>query len=289
MFRLPWRAGERYPSFVERVENGAVQPDSEYAEYLEFAGELSAASGEVILKHYEDPRRTLEYKSDDSPVTAADREAEAVLRELILRRYPGHGILGEEHGTTKGESDWVWVLDPIDGTKSFVSGCPLFGTLIGLCHRGLPVVGAIHQPVVGQLLLGDCQSAWLNGKRVHVRPTSRVSEAVLLTTDVEAIEAYRGSRGFSLLRSRAAMVRTWGDCYGYLLVASGGADIMIDPVMNPWDLLPLIPVIKGAGGVITSWEGRPAHEGHSCVASATPALHAEVLESINMYTEFAEG
>ena len=153
------------------------------------------------------------------------------------------------------EAEHVWVLDPIDGTRSFAAAAPLFGTLIALLHHGQPVLGAIHQPVLRQLLVGDGRETTLNGRPVRVRATPRIEEATLLCSDVLTPAQHQDGGAFAALCRRARLLRTWGDCYGYLLLATGWADIMCDPIMNPWDVAALIPVVRGAGGVITDWQG----------------------------------
>lgn len=237
---------------------------------------LARESGEIIIPYFRGKDLGLESKPDASPVTLADKEAEKRMREIVKGAHPDHGIIAEEFGNENADAEYVWVFDPIDGTISFVSGCPLFGTLIGLLHRGEPVLGAIHQPVVGQLCVGDNEITTLNGKPVHIRERSQLSEATLLTSDLENVGIYRDAERFNRLRKEAGLFRTWGDCYGYLLLAAGGADIMTDPIMNPWDLLPLVPVIRGAGGVITAWDGSDVLKADSCLAAA-PALHAKTL------------
>ena len=245
-----------------------------------FVEKLAAASGEVIRPYFASADLDVELKGDRSPVTRADREAEAVMRKLIGRHYPHHGIVGEEFGTENDGAEFVWVLDPIDGTISFASGCPLFGTLIGLLHEGEPMLGAIHQPILKQLCVGDNASATLNGRTVRLRECQRLDEATLLATDLGNVARHQNFERFETLRGRTRLFRTWGDCFGYLLLASGGADVMLDPIMNPWDLLPLIPVIRGAGGVITTWTGGDAASGASCVA-ANETLHPQVIELLN--------
>jgi histidinol phosphatase-like enzyme (inositol monophosphatase family) len=219
-------------------------------------------------------------KKDMTLVTQADRDAEAVMRELIRKAYPNHGILGEEFGSENVSAEFVWTLDPIDGTVSFARGCPLFGTLIGLLHAGRPILGAIHHPLLNQLCVGDYTQTNVNGRRVRLRHVHRLSEAMLLTTDIPSIAKYRKKEGFEKLLEQTHLFRTWGDCYGYLLVVSGGADIMLDPIMKPWDILPLIPVIRGANGAITTWSGTEASHGDSCVV-ANKILHPQVIKILN--------
>jgi histidinol phosphatase-like enzyme (inositol monophosphatase family) len=248
-------------------------------EFTEFISALAEKSGEVIKPYFARADLAIETKEDQTPVTQADRQAEAVMRELIRKKYPQHGILGEEFGAENIGAEFVWTLDPIDGTISFARGCPLFGTLIGLLHCGTPILGAINHPLLNQLCIGNNSETTLNGRAVRLRETHYLSEAMLLTTDLAGIGNDQ-RKGFEELLSRTRLYRTWGDCYGYLLVASGGADIMLDPVMNPWDILPLVPIIQGANGVITTWSGTDAAQGNSCVA-ANKTLHPQVLEILN--------
>jgi len=245
-----------------------------------FLAELARASGEFIRPHFGNPALAVETKSDATPVTLADRGAEQLMRGLIGRKFPTHGIIGEEYGSENPGAELVWVLDPIDGTKSFITGVPLWGTLIALLHQGQPVLGCIHQPVLGQLMVGDGATTTLNGRTVRCRPASRIEDATLLTSDPFNPSKYQKGAAFNALSQRARLVRTWGDCYGYLLVAAGHADIMCDPIMNPWDIAALVPIIRGAGGVITDWSGGPAYPAESTLAAATPELHAAVLAAL---------
>lgn len=248
--------------------------------YRAFLAELARRSGDFLRPLAADPGVAVETKADNSPVTAADRGAEELMRGLIAKAFPTHGIIGEELGSDRPDAEWVWVLDPIDGTKSFITGVPLWGTLIALLHRGQPVLGAIHQPVLGQLVVGDGTVTTLNGKPVRCRPTRRIEGSTLLTSDPFNPAKHQDGAAFTRLRESARIVRTWGDCYGYLLVATGRADIMLDPIMNPWDIAALVPVIRGAGGVITDWQGRAPYPAESTVAAATPELHAAVLAAL---------
>lgn len=250
---------------------------NEYSDFIHF---LAEKSGAVIRPYFGQAALTVEIKEDQTPVTQADREAEAVMRDLIRKAYPDHGILGEEFGPENTSAEFVWVLDPVDGTISFSRGCPLFGTLIGLLHNGKPLLGAIHQPLLNQLCIGNNTETTLNGRAVQLRDTPQLSEAMLLTTDMAHIAQYQKKEGFERLLRQTRLFRTWGDCYGYLLLVSGGADVMLDPIMNPWDLIPLIPIIQGANGVITTWSGADASRGGSCVA-ANGQLHPRVLEILN--------
>jgi myo-inositol-1(or 4)-monophosphatase len=243
--------------------------------------ELAQKSGEFIKPFFANPGLVVEIKSDDSPVTLADKGAEDLMRRMIKERYPDHGILGEEFGSENTDAEWVWILDPVDGTRSFAAACPLFGTLIALQHRGKPVLGLIHQPTLGQLLIGDGKSTELNGRPVHCRKTRRLEDATFLTSDFMNPAQYQKGAAFDAVCHRAKLVRTWGDCYGYLLLATGWADIMCDSIMNPWDIAALIPVVRGAGGVITDWQGKAPEGAVSIVASATPELHEITIAALN--------
>ena len=249
-------------------------------EFINFVRKLASESAEVIKPYFAAFDLEVELKEDETPVTAADRGAEEVMRHLIRKAFPDHGIIGEEFGDENEAAEFVWVLDPIDGTKSFTSGCPLFGTLICLLHEGQPVLGAINQPILERLCIGDNNQTTVNGHPVRAPETDTLSEAILLTTDILSIGKYQNRVGFDNLLHKTKMFRTWGDCYGYLLLASGGADIMLDPIVNPWDVLPVVPVVRGAGGVITAWDGSDVVQGDSCVA-ATQNLHPHVLEILN--------
>jgi len=247
--------------------------------YRTFLTELAVQSGDFLRPHFANPALAVEFKSDASPVTIADQGAEKLLRSLIAKKFPAHGIIGEEFGDANASAEFTWVLDPIDGTKSFITGVPLWGTLIALLHQGQPVLGAIHQPILNQLMIGDGKTTTLNGRPVRVRACERLAEATLLTSDPLNPAKYQNGAAFDELAKRARLVRTWGDCYGYLLLASGRADVMLDPIMNPWDIAALVPIVRGAGGVITDWDGGAAYPAESTVA-AGPDLHAKVIGAL---------
>jgi myo-inositol-1(or 4)-monophosphatase len=242
--------------------------------------ELAAESGAFIRPLFGHRGLAVESKADHSPVTAADRGAEELMRKLIAKRFPEHGIIGEEFGNEREDAEFVWVLDPIDGTKSFITGVPLWGTLIALLHQGQPILGCIHQPVLGQLVLGDGTTTTINGRPTRVRTCASLSEATVLTSDPVNPAKYQNGAAFEKLATQAKLCRTWGDCYGYLLVATGFADVMMDPIMNPWDIAALVPVIRGAGGIITDWKGGSPYPAESTVAAA-PELHAKVIAALN--------
>lgn len=250
-----------------------------YQELKDFAKELADESGNVIKKYFRTDVN-IESKSDESPVTIADKRAEEVMRELIMKKFPEHGILGEEFGEHKSGSEYKWILDPIDGTKSFICGTYTFGTLIALMKNDKPILGVINQPVLNEFLIGDNETAELNGKRVSARNCTKIEDSVILTTDHFNVEKYQNIEKFEKLAKKARLYRKWGDCYGYYLVATGYADIMIDPIMSKWDTMALIPVIKGAGAEITDYHGNDPVEGESIIASVK-GLHKKVIEELN--------
>ncbi len=249
-------------------------------EYIRFFHTLAEKSAEIIRPYFFNPEIRMEYKADESPVTTADREAEKALRALINRQYPRHGIMGEELGNEKEDAEFIWTLDPIDGTIAFTTGVPLFGTLVGLLHNRKPIAGMIHQPITDLTCIGTSDQTTLNGRAVTVRSVSSLEKATLLTTDIKNVHAHRNYTSFQTLIDRVNIFRTWADCYGYLLVACGYADIMVDPIMHEWDKLPLIPIIRSAGGTITGWEGGDVLQADSCVA-ASRTLHSRVIDMLN--------
>ena len=248
---------------------------SEWQEFIDFSKALASASGDIVRRYFRSDF-VIETKADESPVTIADKRAEEVMREMIMKEFPSHGIIGEEFGEHQTDAEYVWVLDPIDGTKSFVSGTFLFGTLIGLLKDGAPIVGAIHHPVTAHLLIGDGKETRLNDEPTRVRRTESLRDAVLLYTDFIDVGKYQNGIAFQQLMGRTKFSRTWGDCHGYFLVATGYADVMLDPIMNLWDIVALVPVIEGAGGKITSWNGGPPLRGNGIIAS-NGQLHSQVL------------
>jgi len=252
---------------------------SELNEFINFSKTLSQASAEIIKNYFRTPI-AVESKTDSSPVTIADKKAEQLMRELILNNFPDHGIIGEEFGNVNEDAEYIWVLDPIDGTKSFICGALSFGTLIGLMKNREPVLGLFNQPILNELLIGDNIITKINSSKTSVRNCSSLSDAVLLTTDHLNIEKYQNIEKFNKLIKKVKLYRNWGDCYGYYLLATGFADIMIDPVMSPWDSIPLIPIIRGAGGVITDYQGNNALKGNS-ITAASPGIHQEVITLLN--------
>ena len=229
-------------------------------------------------------RRTLAYfnagveveiKPDHTPVTQADKEAEEVIRAKIQRHFPDHEVMGEEGGTKKGDARYRWIIDPIDGTKTFICGVPFYGVLIGVEVEGKPSVGVIYMPAFDEMISAATgHGCTWNGRKASVSKTSKLSDAVLLTTNITSCQ--NRSDAFDRLARTSKLQRTWGDCYGYALVATGRADIMLDPAMNPWDCAPMLPILTEAGGHFTTWAGEPTIWGKDACAT-NAALNAEVL------------
>ena len=252
---------------------------------LTVARDAAAEAGKLTLEYFQTDRFDVERKGDDSPVTIADRNAETLLRERITAAFPDDAIVGEEHEDKPGTSGYQWILDPIDGTKSFISGVPLYGTLVGVLHKDEPVIGVIEIAGLDErVYAAKGEGAWYrrgDGEAVacQLAKVDSIADGVFVTT------AYRGflERGggaeevFDTLSRQAYIARTWGDCYGYLLVATGRAHLMIDPLMNIWDAAALLPVITEAGGVYTDWQGKPSVESGEGIAT-THELLPHVLE-----------
>lgn len=248
-----------------------------------FMNELLDASSDVISHYYHTRNYQIEQKPNNTPVTLADKEAEKIMRALIEKRFPEHGIIGEEYGTKNAHAEYVWVLDPIDGTIAFIHGVPLFVTLIALLKNGQPILGAINQPIAQLRCEGDNTQAWLNGEITQMRLPHEISECTLLTTDLIKVGRLHNKAGFEDLLSKVKLFRTWGDGFGYLLLASGKADIMVDAQMAPWDILPVIPVVRGAGANITTFTGGDPVSGTSAVC-AHPAIFQEVHTTLNRHS-----
>jgi histidinol-phosphatase len=261
-------------------------PELDLKETLAFAESVAREAGEITLRYY-GSRVDFERKSDLTPVTAADREAEAHIRAAIKARFPDHGILGEEHGAENPGAEYRWILDPIDGTKSFIRGVPFYGVLIALERNNESRVGVIHLPALEQTIGAavGC-GARMNGEPIHVADAASRGETLVCTTSHAFLWTARP--GFcGELFNRFPLQRGWGDCYGYALVATGRAQAMLDPEMSIWDMAALKPIIEEAGGVFTDLDGnRTAHGGH-CL-SATPAVHAEILQLLKDFPPASE-
>jgi len=252
---------------------------NELQELLDFAVTLARGAGDITLKYFRKQPETSR-KSDGSFVTIADREAEAYLRRQIAERFPDDGILGEEEGELAGRSGRRWILDPIDGTFAFVHGVPLYGVLIALEIEGEISVGVVNIPALGEIVSAakGC-GCFLNGEATHVSTTPKLDEALLLSTNFQAADKYGFKTQMEQLQRCAQVSRTWGDCYGYVLVATGRADVMLDPVMNLWDCAPLLPIMEEAGGTFTDWRGVRTVDGGNAIAT-NGLLFAEVMQIV---------
>lgn len=241
---------------------------------LAIAERAAVIAGEVIMPLY-DSGTAVEWKADATPVTEADRGAERAMREFLAKETPAFGILGEEYGEEPGDGRHRWILDPIDGTKSFIHHVPLFGTLVALERDGEPVVGVVACHAVGETVAAATGlGANLNGAPARVSDTAEISDATVLTTSARVRSGKRAA-GLDRLLAVANLSRTWGDCYGYLQVATGRADIMVDPAMNFWDVAALAPVIREAGGTLTTWDGDEPLGNNSVATNGK--LHRRVL------------
>ena len=252
----------------------SVRPDR----FLDLANRMADAAGEVVRRYFRTPM-TVTTKGDATPVTVADREAEAAMRRLVEAAHAEHGIIGEEYGSERADADLVWVLDPIDGTRSFITGKPLFGTLIALCFEGRPILGIIDQPITRERWTGaaGCSTTW-NGQPAGVRSCAALDQAALYTTGREWYPP-RELAAFDRLCGRVKMTQFSADCYAVGLLASGFVDLVVECALAPFDYCALVPVVEGAGGVISDWQGRPLdlESDGRILAAGDTARHAEAL------------
>lgn len=254
---------------------------------LEFAINIARQAGQFTLKHFRSRDLAVQHKGDGSPVTLADQGAEKLLREQIAQRFPSDAVLGEEFGETAGSSGFCWVLDPIDGTKAFISGVPLYTTLVAVMHDNQPLAGVIYAPAVDEMVYASkgsgCWQVIAGGppERCQVSQVATLGDAVYLTTSVRSYTRDRTTDGrgvFDALAAACRVTRTWGDAFGYLLVATGRAEVMIDPVMNLWDAAALQPIIEEAGGKFFDWQGKPSvHSGEAVATNSALAEHVQGL------------
>jgi myo-inositol-1(or 4)-monophosphatase len=256
-------------------------------DFAAFVDQLAAVSGETILPFF---RTALGVDNKASggafdPVTAADRAAETAMRALIRQNFPDHGIVGEEFGSERTDAEYVWILDPIDGTKSFICGMPAWGTLIALTRAGEPVYGMMHQPFTRERFIGDTGAAHYRGpageRALRVRRCGGLAEAILTTTSPLLMkEADR--RAFGQVEKSVRLSRYGGDCYAYCMLAAGHVDLVIETELKPYDILPLIPIIVGAGGLVTAWDGGSPKAGGRIVAAGDPRVHAAAMKLLNV-------
>lgn len=252
----------------------------ELRELLDFAHRVAWQAGKITLRYFQSGV-AVDRKADESPVTVADREAEAYLRAAINARYPDHAILGEEEGLSGSEgATYRWILDPIDGTKSFVRGVPLYGVMVGLLREGEPAVGVVNMPALGEIVYaGRGEGCWWNGRPARVSAVASLRESLVTATVAAGYEEHGKGEAFRRIVDAAGLFRTWGDCYGHLLVATGRAEVALDGVMNVWDAAALLPILVEAGGAFTDWRGAATIDGGEGI-STNGAVLAELLHLI---------
>lgn len=252
------------------------------SELEDFALELARLAGSIALANF---RRNVDVENKDSagfdPVTTADHAIEQILRTTILERFPDHGIVGEEQGRTESLSPYTWYVDPIDGTRAYMMGSPLWGTLVGLTVNSQPRFGLMVQPVLEEVFLGTPDSSWLidatDRRRLKARNCKALEDAALVSTHPDLFDDTAGA-AFRTLADRCLLHRWGGDCYNYAMLAAGYVDLVVEDQLKPFDIVPLIPILQGAGCVITDWAGSPALGGGKVLAAATPELHAAARE-----------
>jgi len=261
----------------------------ELSDRLELARSAAREAGQFTLQYFQREDLAVELKPDASPVTIADRQSEQLLRMRIAAEFPDDAILGEELPERAGTSGYRWILDPIDGTKSFIRGVPLYGTLVGIEHSGRSAVGVIYIPGLDECVYASVgQGTWYEHAgqppkraRVSARPT--LSEALFCTSAVGSFAESGRAEVYEQLQAACRVSRTWGDCYGYLLVATGRAELMVDPIMNVWDAAAIQPILEEAGGTFTDWQGHPTiHSGEGI------ATNGRVLDEVLKITAAAE-
>ncbi len=263
--------------------------NQQISERMESAISIADQAGQLTLDFFQSDRFEVQHKADESPVTQADLQAEQLMRDLIGKAFPGDAIMGEEFSEQPGESGFRWILDPIDGTKSFITGVPLYSVLIGVLHENRAVAGVIRIPGLNECVYASRgQGAWwAQGTReptpARVSACERLAAGVFLTTQVDSFEDRNAANAFKQLEQAAAISRTWGDGYGYLLVATGRAEVMVDPIMNLWDAAPLRIVMEEAGGTFTDWQGEATiHHGEGVATNGR--VLAEVLSITNQFS-----
>jgi len=251
--------------------------------FVALALRLADAAGAKIRPHFR-TRVAIDTKSDLTPVTIADRDAERAMREVIAREVPDHGVVGEEEGRDKADAEWVWCIDPIDGTKAFITGKPMFGTLVSLTHRGKPVLGIIDQPVSRERWLGiDGRPTAFNDGRCATRACAELKDAILNATSPDMFHG-TDATGFARLAAAVRHALYGGDCYAYGLLASGHIDLVVETDLKPWDWCSLAPIVAGAGGRMTDWQGRDLtiESDGRVVAAGDPRLVEPALRALKL-------
>jgi len=262
-----------------------MRKDQSRQQLMDFAVKIAIASGSIARKYFR-TQVSVDTKSKQQfdPVTVADREIEQFLRNKILKHYPDHGIIGEEQGVTSGNSS-TWVIDPIDGTRGFISGAPMWGTLLGLLDKGRPMLGLMHQPFVRETFYADRNAAWLRQgttiRQLSTRPTRKLADAILFCTHPSMFANTSDRNAFARIEAASRYSRFGSDCYGYCLLAAGFVDLVVEADLKPYDIIPLIPLIESAGGVVTDWQGNTPMNGGRILAAANRRLHRAALELLN--------
>ena len=257
---------------------------------LDLAKTIAVEAGRHTLRYFQQENFVVERKFDDSPVTVADREAEQLLRDRISAAFPEDVILGEEFGEVAGDSGFRWILDPIDGTKSFISGVPLYGTLIGVESENGCEIGVIYMPGLDECIYAQKgNGAWyikgdLKPVQAKVSVREQLSDSVFVTSQVDSFEERGAGEAYRSLERAAYVTRTWGDCYGYLLCATGRVDFMVDPIMSVWDAAALLPIMEEAGGTFTDWQGKATIHAGEGIATNGRMLD-EVLEITRQFSK----
>ena len=270
------------PSLVNAL-NGRVR----------FALDLAVAASRETLKFFRTSDFQVERKSDRSPVTRADKQTEQLVRSMVAGAFPSDAILGEEFGSIPGQSEFEWIIDPIDGTKSFISGVPLYSTLVGMTIAGQPTIGVITIPALGEIIIASKGlGAWYGQSvanttgnslvQAYVSNQNRLEDGLMVTSQVDNFVRRNADSAYRELESEAYVTRTWGDGYGYLLVATGRAEVMVDPIVNPWDVAAVAPVIEEAGGRFSSWSGQNDIRASHCIGS-NGLVHEQVLSRLRPF------
>ena len=253
---------------------------------VDFLEELADSSGEAVLPFFRSQFFVIDKQAGGvfDPVTEADRAAELVIRKKITEHFPEHGILGEEFGSAHADREYVWVIDPIDGTRAFLCGLPVWGTLIGLTRNGSPTLGLMHQPYIGEKFIGDGSKSWVKGpqgrRMLQTRTTTELSDAIVMTTTPSLFTGEKRA-AYDRVERVAKLARYGTDCYAYAMLASGFVDLVIETGLQPYDIVALIPIIEGAGGVVTNWQGGSAAAGGDVIAAANRQLHERALKLLH--------
>jgi myo-inositol-1(or 4)-monophosphatase len=261
-------------------------PSVTVIDFAAFIEKLATASGETILPFFRTSLGVENKKAgrDFDPVTEADRAAEAAMRRLISQNFPQHGIVGEEFGDERADAEYVWVLDPIDGTKAFIGGFPVWGTLIALLHHGEPAFGMMHQPFIRERFTGDNGAARYRGptgeRKLSVRRCASLAEATLYTTTPLVMDEPQRAL-FTRVETEVRLSRYGGDCYAYCMLATGHVDLVIEAGLKSYDIAALVPIVRGAGGIVTTWDGKPAQNGGNIIAAGDPRVHEAALKLLN--------